>query len=152
MANFVAPKVPDPELPVFFNVNGVVGAQPAQNLREDVLLVQFAFQVIGNTAISTSNQDVIAAAKQVKVTGFIDQPTINAIMTMQRAGRNKNQVADGRVSPAKGEYSYGGALWTIVHLNSSMQQRNVDIWPRIDKIPGCPPELKQMVTRTVAGV
>jgi hypothetical protein len=42
-------------------------------------------------------------------------------------------------------------MWTIVILNNSMQESFVDIWPRIDKIPGCPAELKQMVMRQVAG-
>ena len=44
-----------------------------------------------------------------------------------------------------------GGVRSIVQLNEFIQGRNVDLWPRIDKVPGCPDELKQMVIRTVAG-
>ena len=152
MAHLVAPRIPEPELPVFFNVDGVVGANPAQNLREDVLLVQFAFQVLGKDPIATTPPEVTAASKAVRVTGTIDKETINAIFALQRALGNPATVVDGRVSPVKGGYSYGKAMWTIVHLNNFLQNRNVDVWPRIDKISGCPSELKQMVVRQVAGI
>jgi hypothetical protein len=152
MAHLFAPKIPDPELPVMFNVDGVVGANPAQNLREDVLLVQFAFEILGKEPLPTTPPEVLAAAKAVRPTGMIDKATINAIFVLQGALGNPATVVDGRVSPVKGGYSYGSAMWTIVHLNNFMQNRHVDVWPRIDKIQGCPSELKQMVIRTVAGV
>lgn len=151
MAYLFAPQPSDPDLPIFFNVNGVVGAGPAQNLREDVLLVQFAFEQIAKSPKPTTGQAVVAAAKAVRATGTVDQATIQAISAFQKASGNPNQITDGRVSPAKGGYNYGGAYWTIASLNNSIQDRNVDVWPRIDKIPGCPGELVQMVTRTVAG-
>ena len=155
MAHLFAPQPSDPELPVFFNVDGVVGAAPAQNKREDVLLVQFAFTVIAATPLSTSNPLVIQAAKAVTLSGVADPATINAIRTFQESRKSKSgpgTVVDGRVSPAKGGYSYGGGLWTIAHLNESLQDRNIKIWPRIDQIAGCPGELQQMVVRTVQGV
>src|SRR5262245_12259879 len=46
MAYLVAPRPSNKELPVFYNVEGAVGAQPATNLREDVLLVQFILTFI----------------------------------------------------------------------------------------------------------
>jgi hypothetical protein len=154
MAHLLAPQPPIPQLPVFFNVDGVVGAAPAQNKREDVLLVQFAFKVIADNPLSGTGPAILAAAKGVTVTGTMDQPTINAIRVFQEDFKKDNpaQVVDGRVSPAKGGYFYGpGAAWIITHLNNALQDRNVDIWPRLDKIKGCPSELQQMVTRTVAG-
>jgi hypothetical protein len=39
----------------------------------------------------------------------------------------------------------------IVHLNKMVQFQHLDIWPRIDRIPSCPTELRAMVTRTVGG-
>jgi hypothetical protein len=59
---------------------------------------------------------------------------------------------DGRVSPAKGGIWYGpGAIWTIADLNGVFQRRLKNIWPRIDRIAGCPGELKEMVRREVLG-
>lgn len=155
MAHLLAPQPPLPELPVFFNVDGVVGAPQAQNKREDVLLVQFAFKLIADSPFPGTpprSPALLAAAKAVQVTGTIDAATINAIRVRQQDNKKINPatVVDGRVSPAKGGYRYGAA-WTIALLNDAIQDRHVDIWPRIDKIPGCPEELKQMVIRTVAG-
>jgi hypothetical protein len=49
MAHLLAPQPSHPSMPVFFNVDGVVGAAPAQNEREDVLLVQFILRVIAKS-------------------------------------------------------------------------------------------------------
>ena len=149
MAYLFAPRDSDPELPIFFNVDGVVGAQPAENRREDVLLVQFVFEIIARQPRSSTRPEVFQAAKAVKATGFIDEATIAAIRAFQP---RKNAVVDGRVSPAKGGYNYGGVKFTIAQLNNALQDRFLDIWPRIDKIGGCPAELRTMVKRTVAGI
>lgn len=151
MAYLVAPQPSLPDLPVFFNVEGVVGAPPAQNRREDVLFVQFVFEMIARQPLSRTPADLLTAAKAVKATGNIDPATINAIRTLQRTSENKNAVVDGRVSPAKDGYSYGVAAYSIANLNNSLQDRCVDVWPRIDKIASCPAELRTMIVRTVAG-
>ncbi|HSM59939.1 MAG TPA: hypothetical protein VK849_04035 [Longimicrobiales bacterium] len=154
MAHLLAPQPPHPELPVFFNVDGVVGAPPADNRREDVMLVQFALEMIADSPLR-ENMDpaLVAAAREVRVTGSIDAETVNAIQAFQLATRrafDPATVVDGRVSPARGGYSYG-STWTIARLNESVQHRNRGIGPRIDRIPGCPGELQQMVARTVVG-
>lgn len=154
MAHLLAPQQSLPTLPVFYNVDGVVGAAPAQNKREDVLLVQFAFVVMASSPASTSSPAMRSAAAAVKLTGVADPATINAIVAAQQEIKSKGQsgtVVDGRVSPAKGTYAYGSGTWTIVHLNESIQGRHIKIWPRIDQIAGCPGELQQMVVRTVQG-
>lgn len=153
MSHLLVPKPPDSHLPVFFNVDGVVGAPPANNLREDVIFVQFAFKVLADNP-QGAPRDVVAAARTVTIDGKIGPITINAISTYQSAmarERNPSKVVDGRVSPAKGGTSYGGAAWTIVHLNGTIQKRHINNWPRIDKIPGCPSEIKTMVKRILIG-
>jgi len=152
MAHLFVPTPTLEDLPVFFNVDAVVGAQPAKNNREDVLLVQFAFNVIANNPVSTTKPEFLAACKQVKVTGIIDNETVSAIRVMQLKQSHPGSIADGRVSPAKAGLSYGQAFYSIAILMNSLQNRNVDVWPRIDKIPGCPAELAAMVQRTVAGI
>jgi hypothetical protein len=153
MAYFYAPRPGDPSLPAFFNVNGVVGASPAQNGREDVLLVQFAFNLIALHPISSTAPAVLAAAKAVRMTGAIDPATVAAIRALQEnlKAKHPGQVVDGRVSPAHGGASYGAAIWTVCYLNGTLQVRFKEIWPRIDKIPGCPGEIQEMVHREVVG-
>ena len=155
MAHIVAPQRSNPTLPIFFNVDAVVGAAPAANNREDVLLVQFCFSIMASTRLPGASEDFYRAASAVQVTGMIDPATINAIKAMQAEvkKRKPNTIVDGRVSPSKGTYGYGGGGgYSIVSLNESVQHRNVDLWPRIDKLPGCPAEIRQMVVRTVQGV
>ena len=152
MAHLFIPTPYEEQLPVFFNVDAVVGAQPAKNNREDVLLVQFAMQVIAHSPVATTHPDFLAACKKVRVTGVIDTETIEAIRQMQLKNSMPGAIADGRVSPAKGGASYGQSTYSIAILMNSLQNRNVDVWPRIDKIPGCPVELQGMVKRTVAGI
>lgn len=156
MAHLLAPQRSLPTLPVFFSVDGVVGAQPAQNSREDVLFVQFAFTVIAKSPQPDASPQFKQAVSAVKLTGQADAETVNAIIatqqeTQSRSGGQSGTVVDGRVSPAKAGYSYGVGFYTIVHLNESIQGRHTKLWPRIDQIPGCPAELQQMVIRTVQG-
>lgn len=154
MAHLFAPRPLNPELPIFFNVDGVVGAGPAANKREDVLLVQFAFKVAAGSAHQRISHDERAAFGAVNVTGVVDAATINAIRAEQNDQRRTHGtgVVDGRVSPAKGGTHYAGSAWSISRLNNNMQDIYCDIWPRIDKIPGCPSELIQMVVREVVGI
>lgn len=153
MAHLFIPKPADPQLPVFFNLDGVVGASPAANLQEDVLLIQFIFSVMGANPLPTTAASMTAIFKAVSVTGSIDAQTIAAIRAEQedRKSRTPSTVVDGRVSPAVGGYTYGGGTYSIAQLNENLQHRNVGVWPRIDLIPGCPAGLRTMVVRTVSG-
>ena len=153
MAHLFVPQPTSPLLPVFFNVDGVVGNAPAANAREDVLLVQFLLKIIGDTPTAESDAAVTAACKQVKVTGVIDSQTIAAITADQTWNKKQSPstVVDGRVSPAKGYGYSAGTLWSIAGLNKSCQRRHKGNWPRLDKIAGCPDELKAMVIRVLVG-
>jgi hypothetical protein len=116
--------------------------------------VQFAFKVMAGSPIHSTTPELLAAARAVTVDGICGPVTINAIRANQESYRKNNpgKVVDGRVSPTQGGYAYGGgAAWTIVRLNRSIQFRNIQIWPRIDNIMGCPSELKAMVKRQVVG-
>jgi len=154
MAHLMAPQQSKPTLPVFYNVDAVVGAAPAVNKQEDVVMVQFYFTLIAANPLSVGGTEFYSAASAVRITGNCDPATVNAIRALQ-AEVKKSQpgtIVDGRISPAQGGYGYGGGgLFAITHLNESVQHRHLDIWPRIDKINGCPPEIKWLVTRTVQG-
>lgn len=155
MAHMLAPLQTNPELPVFYNVDDVVGAAPAMNRREDVLLVQFIFKALGDKPSDNMTGEEIAKVKAVTVNGICDAATIEAIRMVQKKkkGGNPATVVDGRVSPARSGYTYSGnAAWTIAVLNNLLQDRNTDVWPRIDLIKDCPQELKEMVKRQVVGV
>ena len=154
MAHIEMSKPRDEFLPVFYNVDGVVGAPPADNKREDVLLVQFFFVLIGRSPTPDRPPNVAAAFKAVQLTGVADAQTIAAIKAFQESKRQRdpNVVVDGRASPAKPGVAYAPrAAWIIVHLNLESKILHPDVWPRIDKIQGCPDDLKKMVERETVG-
>lgn len=57
---------------------------------------------------------------------------------------------DGRVSPAR-SYKYGAGFYTIGVLNEFSQRAFYDLWPRLDRMPGCPGQVREMVIRTLVG-
>lgn len=149
MAHLVAPKNRSNSLPAYFNLDGDVGAEPAANHREDVLLVQFAFAAMAADPPPDTSKEFFVAAAAVRPTGNMDMATIHAIRAMQielRRLKPQTQV-DGRLRPARAE---DGDSDTIIDLNESIQVRNTRVWPRIDKIAGCPMELKSLGLRAVA--
>lgn len=143
------------KLPVFFNVDSVVGDYRfgrVENNPVDVLLVQFFLK-----AVPATDPEFRKEVGRIKVNGQIDTPTGNAIYLLQSLANKSNnlpgKVVDARVSPARG-YHYGaGAQYTIVNLNVGVQRQHKNVWPRIDKIqqPVCPQELKQMLARDLIG-
>jgi hypothetical protein len=82
----------------------------------------------------------------------MDTATAEAIRATQEAFRQRNarMIVDGRVSPARG-YNYGGSVWTIIDYNNVLQEQSKDVWPRVDKLPGCPSVLAAAVVRAVVG-
>ncbi len=149
MAHLVARS--EPAVSVYYNIDGAVGAAPAANHREDLLLVQFAFTAIAANPLPDTSMELFRAMCDVKPTGTIDQATINAIRAMQIEMKRSqpSTKVDGRVIPSNGDHVEGA--FTIEHLSESVRQCHVRSWPRIDKIPGCPFELKEMVGRAVQG-
>ena len=81
MAHLVARS--EPASPVFYNIDGSVGAAPAANLREDVLLVQFAFAAMAADPRLEASMEFYRAICEVRATGTIDLATINAIKALQ---------------------------------------------------------------------
>jgi hypothetical protein len=142
-------------LPVFFNVGAVVGDSPASNIFEDVLLVQFFFQLI---AKQTTNRKLASDARLVgRPDGVVSNGMIRAISSVQEIMQKQNpgQVIDGRVSPATGTgVSYGPGVFTIGVLNNFIKENNFNVWPRIDLIRAAdeiPSGIKFLVERTLTG-
>ena len=148
MARFYLPDSRNPDLPGYYNVDNVVGRPPALNDSEDVFLVQYCLHLFKHHP--TSEHKHIWSA--VPLTGLIDAPTIAGIEQVQRnvKERRPGTIVDGRVSRGRG-YSYGSSQFTIAILNEGVQRLFYTDWPRLDRMPACPPKLKDMVIRTLVG-
>ncbi len=140
--HIMAPRQPDPKLPIFFNVDGSVGHMGENSRTEDILLVQYFLHTIASLTPSSSaagearRQRILATP----VNGFCDEATIDGIRAWQE-GRKLSYpgvIVDGKVSCARG-YSYGGGgEWTIVDLNFMFKTLFPNVWPRLQDAPECP--------------
>ena len=147
MVKLVAPVPMNSEIPVFLNIDANVGkGQP--NVPTDVLLVQFFMRKIADKRAS-KDPKIIGAFAAVRPTGFVDAPTINAINATQLV-TGASATGDNHVSVARG-YTYGGRFYEIVILSNTMVRAFPDLFPRIDRIEGCPPQLASAVRLAVVG-
>ena len=140
-------------VPLVFNVDGPVGNNPAQNIKEDVELVQFLLKCYANSPSSLSAGDKSLLAS-LKCTGSMDAFTSLAIQAVQNHLKKTNPgtVVDGRVSPVTNiSGSYGLDLWTIVALNHGAKKSDPEKWPRLDKFNGCPQRVAELVRRSIIG-
>ncbi len=126
---------------MFFNVDTSVGRGGANSDRNDILLVQFLLKTLSTNVTTPAGQSVRAILAATPQTGSVDPLTIRSIEAYQGA---KNSPVDGRVSSARG-YSYGAHDYTIVLLNFNVREDHLRVWPRLDQIPNCPGELRQLL-------
>lgn len=143
-----APEPPDPKLPIFLNVSASVGNQAANANSDDIILVQFLLRAIAETLPATvpGGQSRRERMLKVPLSGSIDPATIDGIRAWQEGAKEMSPgtVVDGRVSSARG-YLYGGAMWTIVHMNAVFRAHFPRMWPRLQDHPSCPAPLKLRV-------
>jgi hypothetical protein len=147
-----APEPPDPKLPIFFNVTASVGNQAANANRDDILLVQFLLRAIAEAIPATlpGGQGRRDRMLKVPLSGVIDPATIDGIRAWQEGAKEQfpATVVDGRVSSARA-YLYGGAMWTIVHMNAAFRAHFPTIWPRLQDHPRCPAPLRLRVPQVL---
>lgn len=150
MVHVLAPQPADRgELPLFLNIDGDVGENAPNANPQDVALVQFMLRTIGDRPGGRA-VPVAEVLRQVQTTGVMDAQTIAAIRALQST-RDPGTVVDGKVSRARG-YTYDGVHnYMIVALNHSMRNRYMDLYPRLDRVPGCPLEVEIAVRDAVVG-
>jgi hypothetical protein len=145
-----------PRLPVVFNVDGVVGAAPAANQPDDVILVKAFLRRLGDFPGPRLSPDTVAALQAVQVNATADAALVAAITPYQTNLKKArpNLVVDGRVSPAKEYYTYdGGAAWSIVQLNYDMKGDSGlnPVWPCLHLASACHPTLQPLVKKALYG-
>lgn len=142
----------DPQLPVIWNVDVAVGKN-AVKTGPDVSLVQFMMRGIGvkNGTGSTALNKLLAA---VQVDGTCSDKDIACIEAFQTQlwTQNKQTTVDGKVSVATPSIGYGGAGYTIGHLNWHYRKSYWANWPCIDFDTGCPPAVAAAVHKCLYGM
>jgi hypothetical protein len=158
VVSILVSKPNEERLPIIFNVDGVVGAAPAANKPDDVVLVKSFLRMMSDVPLNT-NKDLVAACKAIEINTSSDQALIAAIKAFQedvkKFKNNPGVVVDGRVSPAKESFRYQvGIPWTIVQLNGQMKSasRFGPVWPAIHLSKLCNATLSPIAKKTIFGI
>ena len=104
MVHVLVAKPHESRLPVIYNVDAVVGAAPAANLPDDVVLVKAFFKKIGDTPLNFPSE-VVDACKAIVINTTSDAALVTAIRAFQNDVKTKkgsaSMVVDGRVSRSR---------------------------------------------------
>jgi hypothetical protein len=136
----------------------VVGALPASNSPDDVVLVKAFLKKIGDVPLDFS-PEVAAACKAITVNTTSDATLVAAIKAFQNDVKTKKGnsavVVDGRVSPANASYRYAPNVpWIIVQLNLMMKSpsRVGPVWPCVHLDSTCDASLASVAKNAIFGV
>ncbi len=139
----------EPVLPIFFNVNQNVGNRGAPNGPEDAALVSFLLVKWAEKGPRVP-ESVKAAARPV-IPGPYTPALQTLIDTLQTELKKQHPtlVADGHISRAPPGATYSGGTFIICMANYQVATAFKQQWPRLDTIPGCPPQVKALIDRVV---
>jgi hypothetical protein len=158
MVHVLVAKPDEERLPVIFNVDAVVGATPAANNPDDVVLVKAFLKMMADVPLDTGSE-LVTACQAIVVNGSSDSALVTAIRAFQnevkRRTGNATVIVDGRVSPAKESYRYAaGTPWSIVQLNVQMKAvaRFGPVWPCVHLASNCPAALAPVAKKAIFGV
>lgn len=138
---------------VFLNVSGNVGPG-GPNHPDDVQLVQLGYQ---SMLLSPVNQKLLSPAEReafAKVkpgapySGAADDPLTVAIRAHEAS---RGGAQDGHVSVARGGSYDGKHSFIVIALNNAIRDTMTRDFPRLDKHPQCPPELRISVMKILLG-
>ena len=131
---------------VKFSVDKRVGEGQPSASREDVLLVQFCLQLIRDSNASFKSQ----IPQQTMNGDPQDGPMRLGILVFQK--QSAAMKKDGFVSPFN-KHTFGSpGVFTLSLMQGTIIARNAianAVWPRIDKIGGCPGELATAIKREI---
>jgi hypothetical protein len=131
----------------YWNIDSDVGLK-SPNKNEDVLLVQFGYSLMAKTEKDPAFKAALAAVKVgAPCTGKEDDPLVKAIRAHELV---HGGAKDGRVSviPANtGVYtdSTGKHVYLLIPIVNNMYDAQPNDFPRIDKHPTCPAQLKVVI-------
>ena len=132
----------------FFNLDGNVGVN-SPNKKDDVELVQFGYFAMAKVpGTSPALRTVFAAVKPgATYTGAANDPLTQAILAHQK---DRGGTQDGHISVINNpavvySASDGPHVFMLVRLVNNIFDFMPNDFPRLDKHPNCPAELKRAV-------
>ena len=135
-----------------WNIDTSVGKGGANSSRCDVSYIQWYYTLAAAHPLTPEERK--AVYRNVKVTGTCrgddSDPLVAAIFTHQK--HLKHPVIDGRISVAHGTGKVGENAFFVYRLGARLADMYPNVWPRLDLIPGCPPDVAQAARAAVPRV
>jgi hypothetical protein len=137
------------QLPVFYNISCSVGRNAVNN-RVDVMMVQYLLREIYSNS-NAFNPPVTPPKGEMKVDGICGPITLDWILETQKQlrARGSSVMVDGKVDRATHGFigSISHTIYTIIHLNASLQKARPDAFPRLEATGDVPPLLRSSIVR-----
>jgi len=131
---------------VKFTVDKRTGKDQPTAKGEDILLVQFCLELIRNSSAPFRGQ----IPPQQMNTDAGDGRMVLGIIVFQKQSTFMKQ--DGFVSPFHSHNISSTGVFTLSLMQGTLIARNAaanSVWPRMDKIPGCPGDLAAAIQREI---
>ena len=126
-----------------WNIDCSVGKGGQNSLRPDVLYIQWYYQLALNQAATPPERKAIY--RLVNLTGSCNgtdgDPLVRAITEHQRSIIHPQ--IDGRVSVATGSGKVGSSAFFVLRIGARIANMYPELWPRLEKIPGCPAQVAE---------
>ena len=127
-----------------WNLDGSVGKNGANSNSCDISFIQWYYTLAAEFHLTAAENR--AAYSQVRVTGACrgtdDDPLVVAILTQQRS--MSHPYLDGKVSVVTGTGKLNENAFFLLRLEARFAIMYPNVWPRLDRIPRCPPKVREV--------
>lgn len=135
-----------------WNLDCSVGKGGQNSLAPDVSYIQWYYTLAAEHPLTPQDRKAVYAKVSITGTcrGTDDDPLVRAITVHQTA--LSHPMIDGRISVATGDGKVGPRAFFILRLGARLADMYPNIWPRLDRIPRCPPLVAEAVRASVPRV
>jgi len=132
-----------------WNLTASVGKGGLNTSQEDVLYIQWYYWTAARNAETPPDRKAIY--KEVPLSGacsgFDSDPLVKAITAHQTY--LKHPLVDGRVSVANAGGKVATSAFFVYRIGARLCRMNQGLWPRLDRMDGCPIAVAQASLRAI---
>jgi len=132
-----------------WNLDCSVGKGGANSISADVSFLQWYYTLAASFHLTTPENQAIY--RKVKITGGCtgndSDPLVAAIIAQQRS--LNHPIIDGKASVVTGTGKLSDKAFFLIRLEARFAVMYPDLWPRLDRIQGCPGSVLEVARGTV---
>lgn len=135
-----------------WNIDASVGKGGQNSSPCDIAYIQWYYTLAARHPETPPERKAIYG--KVRVTGICrgtdDDPLVAAIMAHQK-GIN-HSIIDGKVSVAQGSGKIGDKAYFVLRIGARLANMYPGLWPRLDLMPDCPPQVASAARAAIPSV